>query len=261
MDTSPPAGRSRRGGDLRSARGAFASGDVPPDPPALPGEARGRTEWGIGEWLLWLVGSYIVTIIVGGLVGAGSVGGTPPRVVLVFGALLPACFLTAAAWALTHRSERPVAEVIQAPRGGRRLASDVGIGFLVGFGLQILIGVIFTLFDVSVDQQIGDDLQRIVGVQRALLVVLVAVMAPLGEELFFRVLLYDALRRRLPVVWAVVLQGAAFGLVHVQPWVALPALAVAGVAFGTLFARGRSLWCCVAAHLAFNSLAVIDLLA
>ena len=47
----------------------------------------------------------------------------------------------------------------------------------------------------------------------ALAVVAIAV-APVVEEIFFRGFIYNALRRRLPVLAAVVLQALAFGLLH-----------------------------------------------
>ena len=233
-----------------------------------PTRALGRTfrrprpeEWTFPEWLLLLAASYFVTILGIGLVtGLGpeyAESVTPPRVVLASAFLLPACFLTSAWWLLRYRSRRPPEDVLHL---GRPVVNDIVVGALTGLGLQIAMALVFSAFDVKIEQQIGEDIQRIVGWQLGLLVVLVALVAPLAEEVFFRVLLFDALRRRLPVVWAVVLQGAIFGLVHIQPWAALPALAVAGVVFGTLFARGRSIWACVAAHMAFNALAVVDLL-
>ena len=218
-------------------------------------------DWGVGLWAVLFAASWMLTLsAIGVTTAAGppfASDAVPPRVVLAGAFVLPASFIAASAWVLLSRSRRPIAEVLHLQRPVGR---DIAVGAAIGFVLQILIALLYALVDVEIEQQIGDELRRIVGAQRGVLVVLVAVMAPLAEELFFRVILLDALLRRVAAVWAVVLQGAIFGAIHVSPLPALPALAVAGTVFGFLFARGRSVWCCVAAHMAFNSLAVVALL-
>ncbi len=96
---------------------------------------------------------------------------------------------------------------------------------------------------------------------RVLLVVSVGIVAPAGEELFFRGLLFGWLRHRLGRWPAVVLAGALFGLAHVDPAsagallqtlpLALP-MACIGAGLCLLYERYRTLWVSTAAHAAVN---------
>jgi uncharacterized protein len=66
------------------------------------------------------------------------------------------------------------------------------------------------------------------------LVIAVCVLAPLGEELFFRGFMYASLRGRLPAFWAALVTGGLFGAVHplfgASAWNLVPILAMAGFA-------------------------------
>ena len=96
---------------------------------------------------------------------------------------------------------------------------------------------------------------------RVLLVVSVGILAPAGEELFFRGLLFGWLRQRMGSWPAVVLGGAFFGLAHVDPAsggsllrtlpLALP-MACIGAGLCLLYDRYRTLWVSTAAHAALN---------
>jgi len=88
---------------------------------------------------------------------------------------------------------------------------------------------------------------------------LLAIVAPLTEELLFRgVILHGFLSRYAPfksVLWSSVL----FGLVHLNPWQLITGIWL-GVLLGWLRVRTRSLLPCFALHAAFNSLPLCALL-
>ena len=84
------------------------------------------------------------------------------------------------------------------------------------------------------------------------LLLAVAVVAPMAEELFFRGLLYGWLRSRLAVLPATVLGAVLFALAHGQIGL-LPPLLVAGAGLCVLYERSRTLWVPVAAHAAINA--------
>lgn len=92
-----------------------------------------------------------------------------------------------------------------------------------------------------------------------LFALIVAVGAPLAEELYFRGLVLRSIEHRLGVVWAVVLTGVIFGATHLEP-LQFPALAVAGMVFGLLAVRADRLGPAVVAHMTFNATTVISLL-
>jgi membrane protease YdiL (CAAX protease family) len=218
-------------------------------------------DWGLGYWLLSFAGAFLAAVLVQSIVrGSAPADVVPPRQVVAGNIALPLCFVAATLYALLRREVRRPEDVLQAHGANGR---DVAIGAALGLVLQLVISVFYATFRISVHQRVATDLTKLVGPQRVALVVVAALAAPVGEELFFRVLLLDALRRRFPLAWAVVAQGIAFGLVHIDSRAALtavPALAFAGMAFGYLYARGVSVFGCIAAHMAFNSLAVAGLL-
>ena len=94
-----------------------------------------------------------------------------------------------------------------------------------------------------------------------LLVLIVGVMAPVFEEIFYRGLMQRALLKRgLRPVLAIGITSVVFAATHFQ-LLQLPGLAIAGAVFGTLAYRADRLGPAIAAHLTFNMVTVIALLA
>jgi membrane protease YdiL (CAAX protease family) len=86
----------------------------------------------------------------------------------------------------------------------------------------------------------------------------VLVLAPVCEELFFRGLLFTVLRQRLPLWPAAVIDGTLFGFVHVQgggTLVIVPVLAALGVMFCYVYERTGSIFPTIALHALNNTLA------
>jgi membrane protease YdiL (CAAX protease family) len=92
---------------------------------------------------------------------------------------------------------------------------------------------------------------------KAVDVIIAAVLlAPIGEELFFRGYMYASLRGRMPVFWAALLSSALFGATHPiygsTAWNLVPVLAMAGFAMCLLYERTGSLWPAIAFHMMMN---------
>jgi membrane protease YdiL (CAAX protease family) len=94
-------------------------------------------------------------------------------------------------------------------------------------------------------------------------VVMAVVLAPLVEELAFRVFAFNAFESRTSVGIAAVLSGLVFGLVHAfgSPpsqllTVAIP-LALGGIVLALVYARTRCYWSNVVTHALFNSISVV----
>jgi membrane protease YdiL (CAAX protease family) len=87
----------------------------------------------------------------------------------------------------------------------------------------------------------------------------VIVAAPVTEELFFRAFVYRALRNRLRLWPAALIDGLVFAAVHVQ-YLATPevllVIAVFGVSACLLYEVTGSVFPCIAVHAAFNTLAL-----
>lgn len=83
----------------------------------------------------------------------------------------------------------------------------------------------------------------------------VALVAPVVEELTFRGLGYAATRDAFGSLAAILVTGVAFGLAH-GLLVAFPALAAFGVVLGWLRRRTDSIYPCIALHAIFNGVAL-----
>jgi membrane protease YdiL (CAAX protease family) len=151
---------------------------------------------------------------------------------------------------------------------------DIPVGAAVGlasqYGLVRLLYLPFEAFDHHLAHQISQPAQNdtsAVHSTPALVVALalLAVGAPLVEELFFRGLLLRSLRSaigRSHGAWAVpgsvVLSALAFGLAHFEA-VQFLGLAAFGVVLAVMAWRWDRLGPSVAAHAAFNASAVISI--
>ncbi|MCL1975632.1 MAG: CPBP family intramembrane metalloprotease [Firmicutes bacterium] len=90
----------------------------------------------------------------------------------------------------------------------------------------------------------------------ACLVFCVTVLAPLGEEIFFRSFMMGALQNRFGRLAAVLLSAVVFAAVHGSLWFFFP-LFVGGCGFALLFAKYRDISINIIAHATWNSIAVL----
>ena len=142
-----------------------------------------------------------------------------------------------------------------------RGTADVALGGLYGaalFGLTTLavFPVVSFLWEIVVGHPPSPISQPVIPadpgpVEVVFGVVAVVLAAPIGEEVFFRGMLYGSLRGRFGFAVAAAISSLAFALVHVQPpLVVLMFFVGFGLAF--VFERRRSLVAPIAAHAAFN---------
>ena len=138
-------------------------------------------------------------------------------------------------------------------------AADVAIGAIGGIGAQFGVGLVYQLFRVDSDGPAKQLTSRGSGTAGFIgLLLLLAVAAPVVEELLFRGLLQRGLSAVLPESVAWVSTAAFFALVHFQ-WVQLPGLFVAGLVFGGLAWRFDRLGPAIFAHIFFNATTVVGL--
>ena len=135
---------------------------------------------------------------------------------------------------------------------------DIGIGIVAG-GVLITAGALTLLLVrelvTAVTGETPAQPEQLVacvrGTALAFMGPVVVLVAPAGEEMFFRGFLYKGLRRRLPVWGAALISAVVFGAVHVYPLL-IPALFVVGVGLALLYERRQSLLAPIAAHATFN---------
>lgn len=87
--------------------------------------------------------------------------------------------------------------------------------------------------------------------------VCVCVFAPFFEEWLCRgMILRGLVGNGVKPVWAIVISAVFFGLIHLNPWQALPAF-VLGCAFGYVYYRTASLKLCMLMHFTNNFMALV----
>lgn len=244
---------------------------VPPPPPYQPPEPADerenrwwRADWGLLEvFVAWLVifGLYNVVGVILYVFTDDALLFNYLAYALVFCPLI-----AASVWFIPHRHGRGREELgLRWGRTPRTLAFG-SLGALAGLGMSY--GVFFVIYlifylaagrgPVSTE---SESLRDLSGGYLVLVLLVVVVLAPVFEELFFRGLFYPALRRRLGPTSAIVLNGAIFGIIHFQPLFML-SLILVGIVLAYLYEKTDSLAAPIIAHALYNLVVtVVSLLA
>ena len=123
---------------------------------------------------------------------------------------------------------------------------------------------IFTVYTISVVPIPGEVMEQynelvgdaIIGSNFLLTVVATGIIIPVIEEVIFRGMVYNSLRRGMGVAAAVVLQMLIFAAAHVIP-LQVAYVLPASLVLGLVYIWCRSLVGCAVVHIAYNSFSVI----
>jgi membrane protease YdiL (CAAX protease family) len=189
-----------------------------------------------------------------------------PGVAAVLILLTPASFLIAVGvFSIVPRALVGV-RLTDGAATGRRLGIGVLIGLVAAFAADLLlIGVSFLIKLLTGSEPNGE--QAVVNLARDLppviAILALVVVAPLAEELFFRVLVLNAWEREYGTTRAVIGSSLLFAFIHLLggSWLALVAIVPLGFLLGLIYARWRSLPLNLGVHAGFNLLAAIALIA
>jgi membrane protease YdiL (CAAX protease family) len=141
----------------------------------------------------------------------------------------------------------------------RAVPMDVAVGLGAGIVAQLGIGILYWLSRVDVDDPARELTGKGTGLGGALvLLLLLAVVAPIVEELLYRGLLLGWLVTLMPQWVALLVSSAVFAAAHLQA-VQFPGLMIAGLTFGWLAVRRGRLGPAIVAHMAFNATTVLYL--
>ncbi|MEQ8785717.1 MAG: PDZ domain-containing protein [Pirellulaceae bacterium] len=190
-------------------------------------------------------------------------GWTPSWALLLLAMILPQLFLFAWPMLLLRRRGETLAD--RRPRREGWLL-ELMLGVVLAGGMLIVVIAAGNLLkwlapDTSLrSQEIAESVLGGPWYKLLLLLLFASVVAPICEETFFRGFLYDALRQRLPLVWAIVLQAVVFGAVHT--FGAVHSVLVAGVAvvLALLYQWRQTLITPMIAHSVFNSVQILLLI-
>jgi membrane protease YdiL (CAAX protease family) len=228
----------------------------------------GRVPWGYGDIIK------AIFVVVGGLIASGipflilaeivagdeTVEDDPTAWAIVLGAnfAVQALFIGSAWWfgPRKYHLDWGALGLRRPQRGGVLLV----IGLVIAaFGLVMAWGIFLELIgihpDTDLPEQTYEDWRPI-----AALVILSVMLAPIGEEIFFRGFVFGSLWGRWGVALAAVASGLLFSLSHVgNPGYApvLPSIVAIGVLFALAYVYTGSLVHSIATHLVFNTISVV----
>lgn len=237
----------------------------PPLAPARP------VRWGIPDAALAWVGAQVLALVwlIGVLAITGHTDGDldelPLGVVALTQLGLALGFLLGPWWVTRTKGHGLVEDL-----GLRARWPDLWQGGLAGIATQIVLVPLLYWPLLELLDKATEDLEgpaksltdRADGpIDVLFLVVIVGVLAPVFEEIFFRGLVQRSLLKRgLGPVLAIGITALFFGVTHAL-LLQLPGLVLAGAIFGALAHRAGRLGPAIAAHVTFNMVTVIVLLA
>lgn len=86
--------------------------------------------------------------------------------------------------------------------------------------------------------------------------VMIIIVAPIAEELFFRGLVYTYLRDKYGVRLALLISSAFFGLMHMSVW-AFMGTFLGGLGLALLYEKSKSLYTSILAHMVWNGIVTV----
>lgn len=152
---------------------------------------------------------------------------------------------------------------IRAARPERELPLGALLGGSLWFALNYLVGPVVVLAWRAVTGRLPSSPDQLPGVEFAPLeivlgAVLLVVITPIAEELFYRGLLFGSMWPRIGTGWAAVISAALFGASHLAGGAVLvPILFVFGLVQAMVFRWRGSLVAPMVAHGAFNLIALV----
>lgn len=139
--------------------------------------------------------------------------------------------------------------------GLRRFEPSALLTMLGAYGLYIVFIVAYTaIFGEPHQEDIAEQLGPL-GVQ----ILLIAIAAPICEEICFRGMLFSGIRERMPSFAAALVSGLIFGALHATTGVtAVPPLVVLGTVLALLYERTGSILPGILLHMLNNSIVVLS---
>ena len=229
----------------------------PPDPPERPEGLPGFPSWPAWYAPAAFGTGVFALMILAGIVGVASGGEIGKGAELVLTVALQVTFVAIAVF-FASRTERP-----RAAHFGLRSAPFWRTIGWAALGWASFFVVSLTYGALVKDRPKQPLLNELKSEEDMVLVasfaVLAIVCAPIAEEFFFRGFFYRALRSRMSVLVAAVLDGVIFGLIHYDgssTLVALPVLATLGFVFCLVYEKTGTLFSVIGLHALNNMLAV-----
>lgn len=133
----------------------------------------------------------------------------------------------------------------------------IAVSFLAGCSLQMPISFIITLLENTgiapdIFEQYSDHIEQLMNNQNLLLqVIAIGILAPFIEEIIFRGLILNTLKKNIPVPAAIIIQALLFGIVHLNVVQGTYAFLV-GILMGVIAVWFDSLFVSISLHMGMN---------
>jgi membrane protease YdiL (CAAX protease family) len=229
---------------------------APPD--AIPGKREfPYSNW--GPWLAMLgvllaLGSAIVLSVPIAVVDNPGPGNELSNTALALAQLAQEVSFLAVPFAIAASRGATFLEAA-ARLGLRRFRSLDALKWMgAAIGLYLLITIAYVALAGEPEQEnLAEDLGPL-----PIQIGLIAIAAPIAEEVCFRGMAFGGLRERLPFWAAALISGAIFGALHVTTGVSVvPPLIAFGFLQALVYEKTGSIFPCIALHMLNNSVALI----
>ena len=197
----------------------------------------------------------VIPILVGVLViyGADGYNGlddTPIPMDVLMGLGLPLAFI-AGAWFLS--SSRGLSNT--AYEWKSNFIPLIIIGLILSFSVSYIIGAILTYLP-GYDGMMDNYLAMFGDIDPIDLILTVAVIGPICEEIIFRGVILEGLLKKYDTTKAILFSSLIFSVIHLQPLQVISTFFI-GLILGWIYVKTQSLWVCIGIHIINNLVAVL----
>jgi membrane protease YdiL (CAAX protease family) len=229
-------------------------------------ESTDDRRWGLGEVAIGIVASFVLSTLIGGLIIAIAGWNSSDEIPMWGLALLQIPLWAGYLGAVLYAGGR--GHGVVGDFGARVRPLDVPVGIAIGVATQLILlpalyAPVFWLTSADSDElsRPAKELSDRAGGPASwlLFALLVGIIAPVVEELFYRGLFLRSLEKRGAAPWAaVVVSAVVFAAVHMQV-LQFPGLLAFGLVSGVLAVRTGRLGPSILAHIGFNLTTVVVL--
>ena len=216
--------------------------------------------------LLGLIGLSVVVAVVSIIAyiaahhGIASVKNVPISFLLSVQVVMDLCWVAYLVVVLPALSKRPLRDLgFRTPT-----LNQIGIALAGAVIMIVVVNGLGSLIDAALHTKHQQEAIKLFlsvrdPLTKAGFALLACVVAPIAEEMTFRVFIFNALRSR--GFWpAAIVSGIFFGLAHLDKYAFVP-LILGGIVLCGVYARSRNAWMSMITHACFNAVSLIALYA
>lgn len=201
----------------------------------------------MGDLLICMVVILLAMIYIGGMIGSYDV---------FAGTALNQVFILVAPILVTWYMKSDQAQLFGVHRPRFKAVAGSIIFYIGMFSFVLITTTILSKIFTESTQNVAVTFDEIMKQPFVLIVLVVAVMPAVGEELLFRGLLLGSLRDKYKAGWAIVISSVIFGLFHMSLVKLIPT-ALLGICLAVVVTKGGSIFLSMLLHFTNNMILVL----